>query len=53
MLHAGEADMNWSTLYDVDEGVPWDAGRVVWVGSDGFAHDGQRLRRYSRAGGGR
>jgi hypothetical protein len=50
VLHAGAADMNWSTLYDVDDGLTWDAGREVWVGSDGFAHDGGRLFAYSRGG---
>ena len=42
--------MNWSTLYEVDEGLRWDAEREVWVGSDGFAHDGERLFSYSREG---
>jgi hypothetical protein len=50
VLHAGATEMAWSTRYDVDDGLRWDAGREVWVGSDGFAYDGARLRRYSRAG---
>ena len=50
VLQAGAADMNWSTLYEVDEGLRWDAEREVWVGSDGFAHDGERLFSYSREG---
>jgi hypothetical protein len=50
VLHAGATEMTWSTRYDVDDGLTWDAGREVWVGSDGFAYDGERLRGYSRAG---
>lgn len=50
VLHAGAADLNWSTLYEVDDGLTWDAEREVWRGSDGFAHDGERLRAYSRGG---
>lgn len=42
--------MGWSTLYEVDDGLTWDAAREVWIGSDGFAHDGERLRQYSRTG---
>ena len=50
VLHAGTTEMAWSTRYDVGDGLTWDAGREVWVGSDGFAYDGERLRGYSRAG---
>jgi hypothetical protein len=50
VLHAGATEMAWSTRYDVGDGLTWDAGREVWVGSDGFAYDGERLRGYSRAG---
>ena len=34
----------------VDDGLRWDAKREVWVGSDGFAYDGERLFAYSRGG---
>lgn len=44
-------DMNWSTRYDVDGDLRWDANREVWVGSDGFAFDGAGLQDYSRGGG--
>ena len=50
MLHAGATEMAWSTRYDVDDGLTWDAKREVWVGSDGFAYDGERLFAYSRGG---
>ena len=50
VLHAGATEMAWSTRYDVDDGLTWDAKREVWVGSDGFAYDGERLRSYSRGG---
>jgi hypothetical protein len=50
VLHAGATEMAWSTRYDVDEGLRWDAGREVWLGSDGFAYDGERLFAYSRGG---
>jgi hypothetical protein len=50
VLHEGATEMAWSTRYDVDDGLRWDAKREVWVGSDGFAHDGQRLFAYSRGG---
>lgn len=49
-LHAGATEMAWSTRYDVDEGLRWDAKREVWVASDGFAFDGERLYEYSREG---
>jgi hypothetical protein len=49
VLHAGAADVGWSTLYEVDDGLRWDA-REVWTGSDGFAHDGQKFLAYSRGG---
>jgi len=49
-IEAGATEMAWSTRYDVDDGLRWDAGREVWVGSDGFAHDGQKLLAYSRGG---
>lgn len=50
VLHDGAAEMAWSTRYDVDDGLTWDAKHEVWVGSDGFAYDGERLRSYSRGG---
>ena len=51
VLHEGATEMAWSTRYDVDDGLTWDAKREVWVGSDGFAYDGTRLFEYSRGGG--
>jgi hypothetical protein len=50
VLHAGATEMAWSTRYEVDAGLGWDAGREVWVGSDGFSYDGERLFAYSRGG---
>jgi hypothetical protein len=50
VLHEGATEMAWSTRYDVDDGLTWDAKREVWVGSDGFAYDGERLFDYSRGG---
>ncbi len=50
VLHAGAAGMAWSTRYDVEDGLTWDAGRGVWVASVGFAFDGERLHDYSRNG---
>jgi hypothetical protein len=40
----------WSTRYDVEDGLRWDAERSVWTASDGFAFDGSRLHDYSRNG---
>jgi hypothetical protein len=50
VLHEGATETAWSTRYDVDDGLRWDAGRAVWVGSDGLAYDGERLFEYSRGG---
>ena len=50
VLYAGASDMNWSTRYDVDGVLRWDPKREVWVGPDGFAFDGERLRDYSKGG---
>ena len=49
VLHEGATEMAWSTRYDVED-LTWDAKREVWVGSDGFAYDGERLFEYSRGG---
>ncbi len=38
VLHAGAAEMAWSTRYEVDYGLRWDPDREVWVASDGFAY---------------
>jgi hypothetical protein len=38
VLHAGAAEMAWSTRYEVDYGLRWDPDRQVWVGTDGFAY---------------
>jgi hypothetical protein len=40
VLHAGAAEMAWSTRYEVDYGLRWDHERQVWTGEDGFAYDG-------------
>ena len=50
VLHEGATEMAWSTRYDVDDGLRWDAKREVWVGSDGFSYDGERLFAYSHGG---
>jgi hypothetical protein len=38
VLHAGAAEMAWSTRYEVDYGLRWDHERQVWVATDGFAY---------------
>ena len=38
VLHAGAAEMAWSTRYEVDYGLRWDHERQVWVGEDEFAY---------------
>jgi hypothetical protein len=38
VLHAGAAEMAWSTRYEVDYGLRWDAEREVWIATDGFAY---------------
>ena len=40
LLHAGAAEMAWSTRYEVDYGLAWDHRRRVWRAEDGFAYDG-------------
>jgi hypothetical protein len=52
VLHAGAAEMAWSTRYEVDYGLRWDAEREVWAATDGFAYDGEWVFDYSREGGG-
>ena len=37
-LHAGAAEMAWSTRYEVDYGLRWDPNRQAWVATDGFAY---------------
>jgi hypothetical protein len=37
VIHAGAAEMTWSTRYEMDYGLRWDAERQVWVATDGFA----------------
>jgi hypothetical protein len=37
-LHAGAAEMAWSTRYEVDYGLRWNPDRQVWVATDGFAY---------------
>ena len=44
------ADRAWSTYFETDHGLRWDAKREVWVGSDGYAFDGARFFAYARAG---
>jgi hypothetical protein len=43
VLHAGAAEIAWSTRYEVDYGLRWDADREVWVAADGFTFDGSAL----------
>jgi len=50
VIHAGAAEMAWSTRYEVDYGLRWDAERQVWAASDEFAYDGAHLFDYSRSG---
>jgi hypothetical protein len=50
VLHAGAAEMAWSTRYEVDYGLKWDHSRQVWAAEDGFAYDGAHLFDYSRSG---
>ena len=51
LIEAGTAgDLRLKTQQDGDDGLEWDAKREVWVGSDGFAYDGERLFDYSRGG---
>jgi hypothetical protein len=50
VLHAGAAEMAWSTRYEVDYGLKWDHERQVWTAEDGFAYDGAHLFDYSRSG---
>jgi hypothetical protein len=38
VLHAGAAEMAWSTRYEVDYGLRWDSDRQVWAATDGFAY---------------
>ncbi len=38
VIHAGAAEMSWSTRYEVDYGLTWDPERQVWVATDGFAY---------------
>jgi hypothetical protein len=38
VLHAGAAEMAWSTRYEVDYGLAWDHERQAWVATDGFAY---------------
>jgi hypothetical protein len=38
VLHAGAAEMAWSTRFEVDYGLRWDHERQVWVATDGFAY---------------
>ena len=38
VIHAGAAEMAWSTRYEVDYGLRWDHERQVWVATDGFGY---------------
>jgi hypothetical protein len=38
VLHAGAAEIAWSTRYEVDYGLRWDHKRQVWAAADGFAY---------------
>jgi hypothetical protein len=50
VLHAGAAELAWSTRYEADYGLRWDPDRQVWVATDGFAYDGAGLYEYSWQG---
>ena len=51
ILHAGAAEMAWSTRYEVDYGLKWDPDREVWTASDGFAYAYVEERALARGGG--
>jgi hypothetical protein len=38
VIHAGTAEMAWSTRYEVDYGLTGDHERGAWEASDGFAY---------------
>ncbi len=38
VLHAGAAELAWSTHYAMDYGLQWDHKRQVWAATDGFAY---------------
>jgi hypothetical protein len=38
VLHAGAAELAWSTRYEMDYGLRWDPEREVWEATDGFAY---------------
>jgi hypothetical protein len=38
VLHAGAAEMAWSTRYEMDYGLRSDAERQVWAATDGYAY---------------
>lgn len=50
IIEQGALAMAFSTRFDTDYGLQWDAKRGVWAASDGYAFDGERLTSYSRGG---
>jgi hypothetical protein len=50
VIERGSSAMAYSTRFDTDYGLRWDAKRGAWVVLDGHAFDGERLRAYSREG---
>ena len=51
ILHAGAAEMAWSTRYELDYDLKWDPDREVWTGSDGFVYAYVEERALARGGG--
>jgi len=47
----GAAERAWSTRFETDYDLRWDAERQVWAATDGYTFDGARLHDYSRGGG--
>src|SRR5215211_2779506 len=52
VIHAGAAEMVWSTRCEVDYGLEWNHERQVWTASDGFAFDGAPFAGSGVPGGG-
>jgi hypothetical protein len=51
VIAKGASELMWSTRYEVDYGLRWDHERQVWVVTDRFAFDGERLYDYFRGEG--
>jgi hypothetical protein len=49
VIAKGAADKAWSTRFETDYGLRWDASREVWADADGHAYDGSRFGAGSRS----